>query len=42
MSGYKGRRKQGVTANRYMVSFEDNGNVLELAGGDGCTTPLMC
>jgi hypothetical protein len=42
-----GEEKQKVTANRWVVSFVDEENVLELGSGDGCTVlntpePLNC
>ena len=29
---------EGITANMYGVSFEDDGNILKLDHGNGCTT----
>lgn len=34
----QGWGKQGVTANGYQGSFQDDGNILKLDSGDDCTT----
>lgn len=36
--GAGGKWGQGMNANRYVVSFQDDENVLELDRGDVCTT----
>lgn len=38
LSRERGRGERRVTANRFRVYFEDDGNILELASGDGCAT----
>ena len=37
-----GRRKLGLTANRYGVSLREVRNALKLDSGNGCTTLRLC